>query len=273
MDFASRISLVCFGASYAVGMVAELLRFLAPGKAMRWIATAAALAGLTAQTLFLAHRAVTREHLPISNQFESLLFVSWLIALVYLYLLLRDRRISAGIFILPVAIALILAAANDASQESAGKEQARSVIGAAHGLFILVGTVAIVVASLIAVMYLVKLRQLRHGVVMTAVRLPALERLDRLNRMAVYFSWPLLTIGLGLGLLLHQLRLNDPKVISTMIAWLILTILAHFRYRPEHRGQHVALLTIIAGVAVLVSLLGDPLFGTAHLQAQPEVRR
>lgn len=270
MDFASRISVLCFGASYAISMGAELVRFVWPGKLVRWIATTAALAGLAAHTLFLAHRAHLDQSLPIRNQFESLIFVSWVIALAYLYLILHDRRLSAGVFILPVSLALIGVAALLSPEEAARVDRSNVIIATAHGLLLLVGTVVVVIASAVAMMYLVKLRQLRHGQVFGPVRLPSLERLDRMNQWAVYVAWPMLTLGLGLGFLLAQLRLDDPKVVSTLVAWIILTLLAHYRYQPEHRGQRVAVLTIIAGVAMLVSFLGDPLFGTAHLQDVPK---
>jgi HemX protein len=120
-----------------------------------------------------------------------------------------------------------------------------------------------------SLMYLVKLRQLRHGVAVARIRLPALERLDRWSSIAVYVAWPMLTIGLGLGFLLHELSLTDPKVITSMVAWMILTVLAHFRYQPEHPGRRIAVLTVVAAAAMLVVLLGDGVFGTAHQAGPP----
>ena len=269
MDFASRISVLCFTASYAISMGAELLRFVWPTRIVRWLATGSALAGLAAHTLFLMNLGLSDGRLPIGNQFESLICVSWLIALVYLYLTIRDRRLSAGVFVLPVSLVLIGVATLLPKDAASSADAGASVIITAHGLFFLFGTVFVVVASAVSIMYLVKLSQLRRGRVFGPIRLPSLERLDRMNQINIYLAWPLLTMGLAIGLMLQKLRLDDPKVISTLVAWVILTILAHYRYRPEHRGQRVAILTIIAGAAVLVSLLGDPIFGTAHFQPPP----
>lgn len=270
MDFASRISVLCFAASYAISLLAELARFAWPGQIVRWIATAAAIAGIFAQTLFLAHLGFTQARVPIVNQFESILFVSWLFALAYLYLLVRDRRLSVGIFLLPVTLGLIVFAGTLTDRDARRTDLAANVIGTAHGLLLLSGVVAVVIASVFAAMYLVKLRQLRHATAVGRIRLPSLERLDRLHTLAVYIAWPMLTLGLGLGLLLQQLQLSDPKVISTVVAWLILTVLAHNRHRPEHRGRRVAVLTLIACVAVLVSLLGDTIFPSAHQKASTQ---
>lgn len=273
MDFASRISVLCFGASYAICFAAELARFAWPGRVVRWVATAAAVAGLAAQTLFLAHRGATEGRVPIVNHFDSLIFVSWLSALMYLYLLLRDRRFSAGPFLLPVTLGLIGFASTLTDRDARRTDLAANVLGTAHGLLQLVGALSVLIAAVFATMYLVKLRQLRHGTAVGRVRLPSLERLDRLHSLALYVAWPTLTTGVGLGFLMGGLSLVDPKVVSTVVAWGILTVLAHYRQRPEHRGRRVALFTLAAGLAVLVSLLGDSIFPTAHQKSSTQEAR
>ena len=116
MDFASRVGVICFAASYAVGLAFELLRLFVPHRWVRWLATGAAVAGLFAQSLFLAAIAVQHHRPPIETQFESLITVSWLVGLVYLYLLLRDRRLGAGLFLLPVILVLVLFAGSITDQ-------------------------------------------------------------------------------------------------------------------------------------------------------------
>ena len=134
-------------------------------------------------------------------------------------------------------------------------------------MLLLLGTVVVVFATIAALMYLVKVRQLKRGAVRGPVRLPSLERLDRLNRMGIWVAWPLLTLGLGLGLSLQRLSWGDPKVVWTAAAWLAFTFLAHYRFSPEHRGRKIAVLTIVACLLVMISVLGDPLFGTGHQSA------
>lgn len=273
MDFASRISVTCFAASYSISLLTELARAFWPYRWMRWIATGAAFAGIFAQTLYLAHRTVLGSGLPISTQFESLISVSWLISLVYLYLILRDRRIAAGLFILPMSLGLVLFAATVSERGFRTPDPQFRIIAIAHGMMLLLGTVMVVWALVIALMYLVKVRQLKSGRAVAGVRLPSLERLDRVNTLAVWMAWAFLTIGFALGLALQStslaLRWYDLKVLTTWAGWLLFTVLAHYRYHPEYRGRKVAILTVIACMVVLLSVLGDPLFGTGH-QAIPE---
>lgn len=274
MDIAARISVTCFAASYLVSLLFEVARVFWQRRWMRWVATGGALAGIAAQTLYLLHRTAVGGGLPISTQFESLIFVSWLISLVYLYLLIRDRRIAAGLFILPMSLGLVLFAGTLSDRGVREPDRELRFVATAHGMLLLLGTVMVVWALVIALMYLVKVRQLRTGQVRPPVRLPSLERLDRVNTLAVWMAWAFLTLGFVLGLILQSTSLAlawyDLKVVSTWVSWTLFTILAHFRYHPENRGRKVAILTVIACLFVLIAVLGDPIFGTGH-QALPEV--
>ena len=264
MEFASRISITCFAASYAVGMVHEILRIFWPTRPIRWLATGASLAGVFAHTLFVIAMAWHDGRVPIASQFQQLIVVSWLISLIYVYLLVRERRLAAGIFILPISLSLVLYATVWADRTQ-GVHDKFKVLATAHGVLLL-GAVVLVVLSLVAAgMYLVKNRQLKSGQLSRGIRLPSLERLDKANTHLVYLAWPLLTAGIVCGFILRQLQWNDPKVLVTMLAWTGFTILAHYRFQPANRGQRVAWMTIIAGSLVLFSLLGDPLLVTHHL--------
>lgn len=265
MDFANRISITCFAASYAIGLLHELLRIGWPTRFVRWMATTATLAGLFAQTLFLAARTATQHRLPIATQFDSLIVVSWLVSLIHLYLLIRDRRLGTGLFLLPINIALLIFAGmlRDRSPHDGDSNGGVAILATAHGIMLLAATVAIVCATLAASMYLVKLRQLKTST-WSNLRLPSLERLDRLNSLGVYLAWPLLTFGLGIGFVIRLFALSDPKVVTALFAWVLVTALANYRFRPEHHGRRVAWLTIVAGAMMLLSVLGDPIFGTTH---------
>ena len=263
MEFASRITITCFAATYAISLINEVARVFWPSRAVRWIATTTAAAGIFAQTLFLIAVGVQAGRLPITTQFHSLITVSWLISLVYLYLTVRDRRLAWGLFLLPISLGLLLYATT-LSVRPGSSSAGGGVIGISHGLLLISGTLMVTLAFAAAVMYLVKVQQLKTGIGWTHVRLPSLERLDRVHELSVLIAWPLLTVGIAMGLLMQKLRWTDPKVFVTLLAWTVFTTLTHYRFQPEQRGRRLALLTIVAFIVVLVSFLGDPLFGTGH---------
>lgn len=258
------VRLSCFVACYVISLGADVARLYWPSRGLRWLATFSAALGLAAHTWYLADLALPRQRLPIATRYESLLAVSWLITLIYLYLGIHDRRLGTGIFLGPIILGLIGMAWGFYQNEPSDAAAGRRVVGVAHGLLLLTGTVVVLVALVAAIMYLVKVRQLKTGMAFTTLRLPSLERLDHWNSLLIHIAWPLLTIGIGLGLALRSLRWDDAKVITTSMAWLLFTILVHLRHQPENRGRRIAILTLIACVVVLVSVLGDPVFGTGH---------
>jgi ABC-type transport system involved in cytochrome c biogenesis permease subunit len=274
LDFVTRISVTCFAASYAVTLVAELVRLAWPVRPIRWLATLGLAAGLLAHSLFLGARGVELGRLPISTRFESLIAIAWLVALIHLYVLLRERRVAAGLFLLPVVLGLIATAVTMTDPAVADAAQARSLLATAHGVLLLVATAGAVLAAIAAAMYLIKRAQLKSGGAPESFRLPSLESLERTNAIAVRVTFPILTGGLGVGFMLGLLHVTDPKVIVSLIGWGTFLALEIALHQPENRGRRIAVLTLIAAAAVLASVLADPILGTAHqAPAVAEARR
>ena len=87
------------------------------------------------------------------------------------------------------------------------------------------------------------------------------ERIEEMNRRAILWSFPLLTAGLLVGIVL-QVQHGDflvgwssPKIIITAGLWLVFAILLYLRYGIHARGRQVALLTVVAFALLLVALV------------------
>ena len=102
-EFVSRISIVCFAASYAVALACEALRpmFRSGLRGAAMIGFAAA--GLVAHTLFLVWRGVSESAVPLSSPFDWYLLAAWLLAAGSLWLTLANPRTPVGLFLLPVS--------------------------------------------------------------------------------------------------------------------------------------------------------------------------
>ena len=266
-DLASRITVTCFAGSYGVGLALEAARSVWP-RLPAWPVQAFVGAGVFAQALFLWHRGVEQGRLPIAAPFDALLTVSLALAALHLYLALRDRRQNTGLFLLPGALGLALLAAWKYSRDGSDPALGRNIVGIAHGVLLLLGAALAAAAMAAAAAYLAKSRQLRTGQFLDRVRLPSLERLDRMASGAALWGWPLFTLGVLLGFALRGLAWSDPKVWTTVAAWLAYAGLAQYRQRPEHRGRKFAWFTLAAGALVLFAVLADPLLGTSH-QSRP----
>jgi len=82
-----RVTIFCFGASYAVALFLEVLERLRPQSIWRWLKLVAGGAGLFAHTLYLYFHA-----LDVPGGTNTLLALSWIVAI---FLFVRRTALSA----------------------------------------------------------------------------------------------------------------------------------------------------------------------------------
>ena len=264
-----KITLTCFGASYAVALLLELLRLLWPRAVPRWLGLAFGAAGLLAHTLFLVNAFFLADQgPPPSSQLGSTLFLAWILAIFYLYGAVHHRRRAWAVFVLPLVLVLIGLAMLFplGREEPAGSDwfQGRRLWSLIHAGLLLLAAVGVSVGFVASLMYLVQVRRLRDKVPpQQGLRLLSLERLEEMNRRAITLAFPLLTAGLLIGLFQVMPLLSrapvwtDPRVLGAGILWLVFAILLYLRYGAHLRGQRVALLTIVAFVLLLFTLVAS----------------
>ena len=201
-----RLSVLCFAGTYGLALVAEVARFVVRST-VRWYVAAGLMAlGWLVQTAFLANLALKSPLVLVTTPFESVMVLSWIVALIGLYLMVRSPKpVAVGIFVLPIVLGLVIVAGEFAPRKSDWLDWGGTTAfwGTVHGIFLLAGAVFTCVAFLAGVMYLVQMRRLkakrpsRFGLV-----LPSLEQSERINRGAITIAFPLLTFGLLIGMIL-----------------------------------------------------------------------
>ncbi len=260
-----RVTIVCFIASYATALALELLYQFRPLRLLRWLALLFGAAGLTAQTIFLA---VQRP--PLIWQFGWMLFLAWVLAVFYVIGSVHHRRLSWGLFVLPLVLGLVgLGWAFGQPRDSANPQENLLEIPTAwktiHEGLLLLASVGLCVGFLASLMYLVQAHRLRAKTLPgQGLRLWSLERIEAMNRRAIVLAFPLLTAGMLVGIVLmwHD-RLSgwsDPRVLASGVLWLAFALLLYLRYGYHLRGRPVALLTIVTFVLLVGCLvLAHPL--------------
>lgn len=252
MDY--RVKFFCFAASYIVALALELLHQFRPRPIFRLLGIGFGMAGLLAQTLYLA-----AERPALAGQYGLLLFLSWIVAIFYLYGSIHHKRLAWAIFSLPLVLGLLALAA--VLGPSPIKSNEDPFWGAIHAVVLLFAAVGLCVGFLASLMYLVQLHRLRaktlpgHG-----LKLLSLERIEAMHRRAINLAFPLLTAGLLLGAIL-MVRTSDPltgwldpRVVSAVGLWLVFAVLLVLRYGYHLRGRSVALLTIAVFVLMVVCM-------------------
>ncbi len=256
-----RITIVCFGASYAVALGLELIQLGWPRPIQRMACALFGGAGLLAHTLFL----VTQRP-SLASQFGLLLFLGWIVAVFYLAGSLHYRQQARGIFVLPVVLILTIVAGLSRPTPGVGQIDNEATAlpgekfwGYLHAWLLLLAAVGICVGFVASVMYLVQTRQLRAKVV-RGLKLPSLERLERMNRWAINMAFPLLTGGvcIGAGLMFlgnrQVLTWADTRILGAAFLWLVFSLLLYMRYGYHLNGRRLAQLTIVAFVLLLFTL-------------------
>jgi ABC-type transport system involved in cytochrome c biogenesis permease subunit len=266
------ISVICFAASYGVAWALEVSRLFFQSAARRVVLLIFAAAGFLAQSLYLVHRAYQSAQSPLSSWYDWYLVAAWVLAALYLYLMLWQPRNPIGIFALPCVLALVGLATWSATKDPFPVAEAARAWGLAHGVFLLLGAVAVLVGLMFGLMYLLHAWRLKHKRTNNeGLRLPSLEWLQRMNERAIVASVFLLTLGFLAGIVSNRVNhalvpWTDPVVWSSslLVGWMILAAAFQTFYKPARTGRKVAYLAVFSAVFLLLMLAVLKLSETAH---------
>jgi hypothetical protein len=137
------VKLTCFASSYAVALVLELWHQFRPRPVLRLIAIAFGGAGLLAQTIFLAG-----QRPALAGQYGWMLFLSWILAIFYLYGTIHYARLAWAVFVLPLVLGLIGLAWVFKPTTAAAKGTEDNIWGPVHGVLLLMAAVGMCVGFL-----------------------------------------------------------------------------------------------------------------------------
>ena len=266
----ANVTIFCFLASYTVAFALELLRLKKPGRVGPWPGFLFSVAGFLAHTLFLLPSGAEKQLPPLlSSSQDWTLVLAWLVIGFYLFLILCDPKLSIGVFLLPLVLLLIGASYLLPDKPSLLLDADKVARGGwlmLHVSSLVLGSAGVLGGIVLSLMYLLQHRRLRQkGSSATGLKLPSLERLSRMNWWSVMVSVPLLTVGMGTGLVLllsgstegRELSLGDPVVIINGISWLgLIGLFGWMLLTPRATGKQVAWRTLLACGFLLVTVVG-----------------
>jgi len=269
---------LCFTACYAIALALEISRLaLRSGTRLAFIAGWTAL-GLVAQALYLTGQAreTAERGAPLSSWYHWCLVAAWLLVAAYLYLLLRKPAVAVGVFMLPLALALIAVAyfGRDMLLDPFPTAQAHSFWAKTHGGFLLMGTVTVCFGFVAGLMYIAQSYRLKHKLLpRQGFRLPSLEWLQGASEQSVVVSSLLVGVGVAAGIVMNLFRLresaavpwSDPVVWTSLVLflWLLAAAVFNLLHRPARRGRKVAYLTV-ANFIFLCLVLAIALFAPSR---------
>jgi cytochrome c-type biogenesis protein CcsB len=204
-------------------------------------------------------------HAPLSNLYESVVFFSWTIVLIYGILDLKYRYRVIGAFVMPFAL---LGMAWAQLGMKSGIEPLVPALQSNwllyHVITCFLGYAAFAVACGISIMYLIREK---HDKVVQAneqsivATFPPSRVLDDLNYKSIMIGFPLLTLGIVTGAAWANYAWGtywswDPKETWSLIVWFIYAAFLHARITRGWAGRRAAWLSIIGFAATIFCYLG-----------------
>lgn len=249
-----RVALVFYG----VGLAYSLLALARRGDFLGRFLVPAASLGLVFHFVSLAEAAVVAGSvIPASiHQSESLL--AFLLTGLFLVVFARYRTISPGLFVFPLVFLLTLAATLGQQPPHFTSELMRSGWVFTHIALIFTGYAALFFSFAAGLLYLLKEHRLKAKESPRMLsRLPALEVIDEIGYRSLLLGFPFMTLGLIAGSVVAQSEfgarfLLDPKIVLSVLLWLVYMVLLYTRWNSGWRGRRAAFLSTVAFVTALV---------------------
>ncbi|MFC1856681.1 c-type cytochrome biogenesis protein CcsB [Thermodesulfobacteriota bacterium] len=216
-------------------------------------------------------------HAPLSNMYESLVFFSWTIAVIYLVVEFNYKNRIIGAFATPIAFlamayaSLPLFNVSDRIQPLIPALKSNWLI--AHVVTCFLGYAAFAIAFGISLMFLLKQHENEKSAGGLLAHLPESSVLDELTHQMVMFGFLFLSIGIITGAVWANSAWGsywswDPKETWSLITWLIYATLLHARMMRGWHGKRIAYLSIIGFMAVIFTYFGVNLLPGLHSYAQ-----
>jgi cytochrome c-type biogenesis protein CcsB len=202
-------------------------------------------------------------YIPLSNMYESLVFFSWSIVLVYLIVDIRYHQRSIGVIAAPLAalaIAVTSVIPGAASDIRPLIPALQSNWLAIHVITCFLGYAAFAIACGISIAYVIQ--SSRETSPRGPIRwLPSSKILDEINYKAIVIGFPMLTLGIITGAAWASYAWGrywgwDQKETWSLITWFVYAAFLHARYTHQWRGKKTALLSIIGFCAVIFTYFG-----------------
>jgi len=266
-------------ALYLTAAIAGILQLPAGGeKYKRFLLPLVSLA-VTLEAVMLIFRAVAIKAVPLTGLFESMIVLTIVFGIIILYFKFQISNLSQvwfGSVMVWVIFGLIILAAIVAEPALEAHAAAATPWAIAHGIAMILGGAAAMLATASAVLYLLGRRKLKQKKVLQVLgRVPNIERLERMNLFGLKACFVLMTFGLasGIGLAATSASLNmtafdwltDAKIVLITLAWLLLGSILALWHTVKLREKTIAYVTLVAFALILFAVVGTSVFcGTEH---------
>lgn len=244
-------------------------------------------------SLILTTRWISNHYFPLSNLYESLVFLTWCITLIGIILEQKSKSKLIGAIITPISLLII---AFTSISMPLNMKTASSLVPALqsnwlimHVTVIMLSYATLMIGSLLSFLFLIisygrnikiqgnsnnwntkilikntlnpiNYSTYRHN------RINLLESLDNLSYRIIGLGFPLLTVGIIAGAVWANEAWGsywswDPKETWALITWLVFAIYLHSRLNQSWKGKNPAILASFGFIIVWICYFGVNFLG------------
>ncbi|MBW8042146.1 MAG: hypothetical protein FVQ85_19400 [Planctomycetes bacterium] len=253
---------------FITAAIVGILQLLAGGQKYKRFLWPLVLVAITLEAVLLIFRAVAIKAVPLTGLFESMVVLTIVFGLIYLFLNGAIQQVWFGSVMVWVILGMFMMAGTVAKPAAEAHVVAATPWAIAHGVTMILGGASTIFATASAFLYLLGNHRLKLKKVMQVLgRVPNIEKLEQMTLFGIRAGFILITIGLisGLGLIWLSKTgffewLTDWKVISIIAAWGMLGVILLLNRMLLLKGKARAYMTIAIFVLVLFAfILGSTL--------------
>ena len=227
--------------------------------------------------LILGLRWIISGYFPLSNLYESLLFLDWCLLFILIVAETKTRTKLLGAILLPIILLTISFASLILPTQM---QKAAPLVPALqsnwlmmHVSMMMLSYATLILGSLLSILFLVvqkfttsanKIQAAKQNITQTKIQL--LENIDTWSYRTIGLGFPFLTIGIIAGAVWANEAWGsywswDPKETWALITWLIFAAYIHARLTKGRVGEKAALLGSIGFIIVWICYLGVNFLG------------
>lgn len=230
----------------------------------------------------LLMRWISNGYFPLSNLYESLLFLAWCISFTQLVLENKYSNIIIGAISSPINLLIVSFAGFvlPAEMQTAAPlvPALRSNWLMMHVTVMMISYASLIIGSLLSVVFLILSQKnkkyrindnamlIKTGKRSSLAKITLLESIDNLSYRVIGLGFPLLTLGIIAGAVWANEAWGsywswDPKETWALITWLIFASYLHSRLNKSWSGEKPAILASIGFLVVWICYLGVNFLG------------
>jgi ABC-type uncharacterized transport system permease subunit len=206
-------------------------------------------------------RTIEYDHTPITNKFEIFSIIAFSISFSYFILELSTDIRGTGAFIILFSLIFQTVSSVFISHTYQVPDVLRNRLLGLHVISALLGYSGITISAVYGVLYILlykNLKENRFGLIFE--RLPSLEILQRLTFNSTVIGFILLTLAIVIGgIWLPEAFPNfsylDPKLVSTLLVWLIFGYGLFGKLFLNWYGKKIVYFSLIGFLIAMISLI------------------